>query len=187
MRIGTRFIVLSLVVAGSCARASAVPSTTPPPPAAAVELVVAATTDIHGRVRGWNYDLDAPDPAVGLARAATIVDSLRELAPGRVVLVDAGDIIQGNALGVVAARAAPAGTQHPVIAAMNAMHYDAAAVGNHEFNYGVPFLERTATQARFPLLAANARRPDGSRAFRGWTIVERAGVKVGIVGATTPG
>jgi 2',3'-cyclic-nucleotide 2'-phosphodiesterase (5'-nucleotidase family) len=186
MRIRTRLIAFSLAVAGGCARGSAV-STTPPAPAAAVELIVAATTDIHGRVRGWNYDLDRPDPAVGLARAATIVDSLRAAAPGRVVLIDGGDIIQGNALGVVAARVAPAGAAHPVIAAMNAMRYDAAAVGNHEFNYGVPFLERTATQARFPLLAANARHPDGSRAFRGWTMVERAGVKVGIVGATTPG
>jgi 2',3'-cyclic-nucleotide 2'-phosphodiesterase/3'-nucleotidase/5'-nucleotidase len=186
MRIRSSFIVLALGAAAGCARTSAV-SSTPAATGGSVDLVVAATTDIHGRARGWNYDLDRPDSAVGLARAATIVDSLRSAAPGRVVLVDAGDIIQGNALGVVAARVAPAGAAHPVIAAMNAMQYDAAAVGNHEFNYGVPFLERAATQARFPLLAANARRPDGSRAFRAWTIVERDGVKVGIVGATTPG
>jgi 2',3'-cyclic-nucleotide 2'-phosphodiesterase/3'-nucleotidase len=185
MRFRTRFVLLSLAVAGGCAPPAAVSSTTPA--AADVELVVAATTDIHGRARGWNYDLDQPDPAVGLSRAATIVDSLRGAAPGRVLLIDAGDIIQGNALAFVAARVAPTGAAHPVIAAMNAMRYDAAAVGNHEFNYGVPFLERVATQAHFPLLAANARRPDGSRAFRAWTMVERAGVKVGIVGATTPG
>ena len=185
MRIRTRFIVLSLAVLSSCTRAVNPPHSSPA--GSDVELVVAATTDIHGRVRGWNYDLDAPDPAVGLARAATIIDSLRDAAPGAVVLVDAGDIIQGNALGVVAARVAPAGAAHPVIAAMNTMRYDAAAVGNHEFNYGLPFLDRAASQARFPFLAANARRPDGTRAFRGWTIVERAGVRVGIVGATTPG
>jgi 2',3'-cyclic-nucleotide 2'-phosphodiesterase (5'-nucleotidase family) len=186
MRIRSLFDVLSLGVLGACA---SVPNPRSPSPVAGspVELVVAATTDIHGRVRGWNYDRNASDTAVGLARAATIVDSLRDAAPGRVVLVDAGDIIQGNALGVVAARVAPPDAAHPVIAAMNAMGYDAAAVGNHEFNYGVPFLERVAGQAHFPLLAANARRPDGTRAFRGWTIVERAGVKVGIVGATTPG
>jgi 2',3'-cyclic-nucleotide 2'-phosphodiesterase (5'-nucleotidase family) len=181
-----RFIVLSLAGAGACASA-ANPRSSSSGAGSAVDLVVAATTDIHGRTRGWNYDRNAPDPAVGLTRAATIVDSLRDAAPGRVVLVDAGDIIQGNALGVVAARVAPPNAAHPVIAAMNVMRYDAAAVGNHEFNYGVPFLERTAGQAHFPLLAANARRPDGRRAFRGWTIVERAGVKVGVVGATTPG
>ena len=50
---------------------------------------------------------------------------------------------------------------------MNAMRYDAAAVGNHDFNYGVPYLERNVRQARFPLLAANVRRADGSRARPG--------------------
>jgi 2',3'-cyclic-nucleotide 2'-phosphodiesterase / 3'-nucleotidase / 5'-nucleotidase len=186
MRIPTPFIALWLALAGGCARATVAPSGSSSAPAT-VELVVAATTDIHGRVRGWNYDLNGADPAVGLARAATIVDSLRDATNGRVILIDAGDIIQGNALGFVAARVSPSDAPHPVIAAMNVMRYDAAAIGNHEFNYGVPFLERAASQARFPLLAANAARPDGSRAFRGWTVVDRAGVKVGIVGATTPG
>ena len=186
MRKRIRFGVLPLALLGACAGAAT--SRSPSPAASSsVELVVAATTDIHGRVRGWNYDRNVADPAVGLARAATIVDSLRNAAPDCVLLIDSGDIIQGNALGVVAARVAPPDAEHPVIAAMNAMRYDAAAIGNHEFNYGVPFLERVAGQAHFPLLAANARRPDGSRAFRGWTIVERAGVKIGIVGATTPG
>jgi 2',3'-cyclic-nucleotide 2'-phosphodiesterase (5'-nucleotidase family) len=73
------------------------------------------------------------------------------------------------------------------MAAMNAMQYDAAAVGNHEFNYGLPFLERTLAQARFPFLAANARRPDGARAFPAFTRIERAGVKIAIIGATNPG
>src|SRR5829696_4791880 len=179
-------VMLALAAATACTRPS-VATVAPSESIGSLELVVAATTDIHGRVRGWNYDLNAADSAVGLARAANIVDSLRGATGDRVVLVDAGDIIQGNALSFVAARVSAADTPHPVMAAMNAMRYDAAAVGNHEFNYGVPFLERTASQARFPLLAANARRPDGSRAFRGWTIVERGGVKVGIVGATTPG
>ena len=151
-----------------------------------VDLVVAATTDTHGRVRGWDYYADAPDSERGLTRAATIVDSVRRAAPGRVVLVDAGDLLEGNPLAYVAARmdtTAP----NPVIAAMNAMHYDAAAVGNHEFNYGVPTLRRAVAEARFPFLAANARTLGGRAAFRDWTIVRRGGVRVGIVGATTPG
>src|SRR5215204_912165 len=154
---------------------------------ASFDLIVAGTTDVHGRLRGWNYESNAADPVRGLSRAATIVDSLRKLAPGRVVLLDAGDLLQGNSLTYVAARVSPAEGPHPVMAAMNAMRYDAAAVGNHEFNYGVPFLERIASQAQFPLLAANTKRPDGSRPFRAWTIVDRGGVRVGIVGATTPG
>ena len=151
------------------------------------DLIVAGTTDVHGRLRGWNYESGAADPARGLTRAATIVDSLRKSAPGRVILLDAGDLLQGNSLTYVAARVSPAETPHPVIAAMNAMQYDAAAIGNHEFNYGVEFLDRTIRQAKFPFLAANAFRPDGRQAYTAWAMVERGGARIGIVGATTPG
>ena len=150
-----------------------------------VDIVIAATTDVHGRLRAWDYFGDSAESTRGLARLATAVDSLRTANAGRVVLVDAGDLLQGNPMTFVAFRAP--GTVHPVMAAMNAMHYDAAAVGNHEFNYGVPFLKRTLAQARFPFLAANARRPNGARAFPAFTLIERAGVKIAIVGATNPG
>ena len=86
-------LVLS-AVSGCAGTTTRTPTTATP--AGPVELVVAATTDIHGRVRGWNYDLNAADSAVGLARAATIIDSLRGVAGAHVVLVDAGDILQGN-------------------------------------------------------------------------------------------
>jgi len=164
-----------LVVAPPAIRAQGIP----------VDLVVAATTDVHGRIRAWDYFGDTAETTRGLSRLATAVDSLRRTDPGRVILLDGGDLLQGNPLTFTASRnpAAP----HPVMAAMNVMQYDAAAVGNHEFNYGVPFLEQSVRQARFPFLAANARRPDGSRAFPAFTMIERAGVKVGIVGATNPG
>ena len=155
------------------------------------DLVVAGTTDVHGRLRGWNYETNRPDSTRGLSRAATIVDSLRRVAPGRVVLLDAGDLLQGNSLTYVAARGSLPSAVHPVMAAMNAMRYDAAAVGNHEFNYGVPFEERTLKQATFPFLATNAYRAPGElrdvHAFSSWTMIERGSVRIGIVGATTPG
>jgi 2',3'-cyclic-nucleotide 2'-phosphodiesterase/3'-nucleotidase len=150
-----------------------------------LDLVVAATTDIHGRARGWDYYTDKPDPARGLARVGTIVDSLRR-GPVLPVVVDAGDIIQGNPLAFVAARVDTT-MVHPVIAAMNAIQYDAAAIGNHEFNFGVPTLGRAVRQAEFPLLAANVYTTAGQRAFRPWSISARSGVKIGVVGATTPG
>jgi 2',3'-cyclic-nucleotide 2'-phosphodiesterase/3'-nucleotidase len=137
-------------------------------------------------LRGYDYYQNAPDPARGLARAATIVDSLRTANPGRVVLVDAGDLLQGNPLTYVAAHS-PTDSVHPVIAAMNAMRYDAAAIGNHEFNYGLPVLERALAGARFAPLAANAYTPDGRPAYRRWVMLDRDGVRVAIVGATTPG
>ena len=167
------------VVSASGSPAAAAPGDT-------THLVVAATTDVHGRLRGWDYFADAPDTLRGLSRAATIVDSVRAANPGRVVLVDAGDLLQGNPLAYVAARVDSA-PPHPVIAAMNAMRYDAAALGNHEFNYGVPFLTRALEQSQFPFLSANSYRTDGRRAYGGSHVVERGGVRVGIVGATTPG
>lgn len=150
------------------------------------EIVVVSTTDVHGRLRGWDYYADTAETARGLTRAATIVDSVRAANPGRVILLDAGDLLQGNPFTFVAARVTK-DTLNPVIAAMNVMSYDAAAIGNHEYNYGVPYLERAVRQARFPFLSANTYRPDGSSAFRPWTIVSRAGLKIGIIGATTPG
>jgi len=153
-----------------------------------VELVVAATTDTHGRLRSWDYYANAPEPQRGLTRLATIVDSLRAANPGRVLLVDAGDLLQGNPLTYVAARIDSFSRKpHAVAAAMNVMGYDAVAIGNHEFNYGLPTLRRMMHDAHFPMLAANAYTPKGTHAFGSWTIVEREGVKVGLVGATTPG
>ena len=167
-----------------------VPSAARPTPAApspdTLTLVLAATTDVHGHLRAWDYFAGRADDGGSLAGAATVVDSLRRAHPGRVVLVDAGDMLQGTPLTDVAARRDTA-RPHPVPAAMNALGYDAAAVGNHEFNYGLGLVERVRRQARFPLLAANARTPDGRRAFPAFTVVARGGVRVGIVGATTPG
>jgi 2',3'-cyclic-nucleotide 2'-phosphodiesterase (5'-nucleotidase family) len=155
--------------------------------AGSLDLVVAATTDVHGRVRGWNYETNRTDPLRGLARAATIIDSLRRAEPGRVVLLDAGDLLQGNSFTYVAARVASADAPIPIVSAMNAMHYDAAAIGNHEFNYGLPYLRRAVRQANFPFLATNAYLPNGQHAFTSWAMVERGGARIGIVGATTPG
>jgi 2',3'-cyclic-nucleotide 2'-phosphodiesterase (5'-nucleotidase family) len=153
-----------------------------------VDLVVAATTDVHGRLRSWDYYADAPEPVRGLTRAATIVDSLRAANPDRVLLVDAGDLLQGNPLTYVAAHMAGDSLRpHPVAAAMNVMRYDAAAIGNHEFNYGLPTLRRMIADSHFPLLAANAFTTAGKHAFPAWTMVHRAGVKIAIVGGTTPG
>lgn len=178
-----RASILALLPLLAGCRAGQVP---PPEPRAPLTLVIAATTDVHGRVRGYDYYQNAPEPARGLSRVATIIDSLRGAHPGRVVFVDAGDFFQGNPLTYLAAQGRP-GPTHPVIDAMNAARYDAMAIGNHEFNYGLPVLERALAGARFAVLAANAYSPDGRPAYRRWVMVERDGVRVGIVGATTPG
>jgi 2',3'-cyclic-nucleotide 2'-phosphodiesterase/3'-nucleotidase len=176
-----RLVLLAVVWCAWSCQPARLPETYGP-----VDLVVAATTDIHGYVRGWDYYTNSVDTARGLTRVATIIDSLRRVSPVFPVVVDAGDIIQGNPLAFVAARIDTT-IRHPVIAAMNAIQYDAAAIGNHEFNYGLGTLDRAVHEAEFPLLAANAYTPDGKRRFRAWAVSTRHGIKIAIVGATTPG
>src|SRR5687768_18310681 len=152
------------------AACATVPRTADTP--ATAELIVAATTDVHGWLRGWDYYANAADTTRGLTRAATIVDSLRVAHPGRVILVDAGDLLQGNPL-AYAARVS-SDTVSPIVGAMNAMGYDAATSVTHEFNYGVPFLDRAVGQERLPFRSANTYRVDGTRKYRAWTMVAQA-------------
>jgi 2',3'-cyclic-nucleotide 2'-phosphodiesterase/3'-nucleotidase len=150
-----------------------------------ITLVVAATTDVHGRVLSWDYERDREAP-LGLVRAATVTDSLRRVHPGRVILVDAGDLIQGNSFATYFARHPRA--DHPILATMNRMGYDAAAPGNHEFNFGLGVMQRALGSARFPYLAANivdAR--TGLHPMAPYVLLDVAGVRVGLTGATTPG
>jgi 2',3'-cyclic-nucleotide 2'-phosphodiesterase (5'-nucleotidase family) len=175
-----------LAIAVACTNPSVQTTTSGGPAANQTELLVLSTTDVHGRIRGWDYYADSAESVRGLSRAATIVDSIRAANPGRVLLVDAGDLLQGNPFAYVAMKQF-ADSPNPMIAAMNSMRYDAVAIGNHEYNYGVPYLERAVSQAKFPMLSANTWKPDGTHKFRPWTIVDRQGIKIGIVGATTPG
>jgi 2',3'-cyclic-nucleotide 2'-phosphodiesterase (5'-nucleotidase family) len=175
-----RWIFAACVLAAACIPQGPLQSN------ASLDLVVAATTDVHGRLRGWDYYANAPDSLRGLSRAATIIDSLRRGVSVFPVVVDAGDFLQGNPLTYVAARV-DTEMPHPVIAAMNAVTYDAVAIGNHEFNYGLSTLNRAIRQADFAMVAANVYTPDGKQVFRPWAISTRRGIKIAIVGATTPG
>ncbi|HVS59236.1 MAG TPA: hypothetical protein VHE82_00945, partial [Gemmatimonadaceae bacterium] len=173
---------VALLLALACAPAQLPRSTQP------IDLVIATTTDVHGRITAWDYYANQPETIRGLTRVATVVDSVRAANPGRVILLDAGDLLQGNPLAYVAAKGSTSRV-NPIIAAMNAMRYDASAIGNHEYNYGVPYLDTAVRQATFPFLSANTYRVDsaGVHAYRPWTIIDRGGIKVGVVGATTPG
>ena len=150
-----------------------------------LELIVAGTTDTHGWLRGWEYFRNGPDSNRGLTRIATIVDSIRATAPDRVILVDAGDDMTGTPITSVALRDSL--QPNPIITAMNTLRYDAAVIGNHEFNFGLGYLNRAIAQARFPMLAANVYSPDGRHTYLPSVTIERAGLRVAIVGGTTPG
>jgi 2',3'-cyclic-nucleotide 2'-phosphodiesterase/3'-nucleotidase len=201
-------------VAGTAAVAVGAAVATAPAAAAADQrrkpltysFTVLGTTDVHGHALNWDYFTDAEydDAAhndVGLAKIATLVKQIRkEVGEERVLLIDAGDIIQGTQLSYYYARIDPItrkpesrAPHHPMALAMNAMRYDAAALGNHEFNYGIDTVRAFERQCDFPLLAANAIDVRTNRpAFPPYVIKKirvphGPHIKVGILGLTNPG
>nr|WP_255418516.1 bifunctional 2',3'-cyclic-nucleotide 2'-phosphodiesterase/3'-nucleotidase [Paracoccus sp. JM45] len=101
-----------------------------------------------------DYLSNRPSDHMGLARLASLIQKKRsEVATS--LLLDNGDFLQGTPMGDVAARDPGLRGAHPAIAAMNALAYDAVALGNHDFNFGLSALRRIIAQARFPVLAAN--------------------------------
>lgn len=155
-------------------------------PPDSAHVVVVATTDVHGHATGWDYLAERPFPG-GLARAASAVDSLRALYPGQVVLLDAGDLIQGDPFATYFARVRPR-DPHPVIDAMNLMAYDAATPGNHEFDFGVDVFHRAVAGAVFHYVSGNIfTLPSNTLEFPSVAVINRGGIRVGITGFTTPG
>jgi 2',3'-cyclic-nucleotide 2'-phosphodiesterase / 3'-nucleotidase len=165
-------------------------------------LTVMGSTDLHGNLFNWDYYLDREfdDHAhddVGLAKISTLVNDVRAaVGRQRTLLLDAGDTIQGTPLAYYYAKVEPitrGAHVHPMAAAMNAIGYHAAALGNHEFNYGLSVLRTFERQLDFPLLAANALDvATGLPAFRPYVVktVWRTGgppLRVGILGLTNPG
>jgi len=129
---------------------------------ATVKLRVMETTDIHVHIVDYDYYRDAPSVTVGLARTAALIKAARAEATNS-ILVDNGDLIQGNPLGDYMAkqRGLEAGEVHPVYKAMNLLDYDAGNLGNHEFNYGLEFLAASMGGANFPYVSANVFHEDG--------------------------
>ncbi|MFF6775031.1 bifunctional metallophosphatase/5'-nucleotidase [Streptomyces sp. NPDC012637] len=174
-----------------------------PRPAKRYSFTVMGTTDLHGNVFNWDYftDKEFDDKAhndVGLAKISTLVDQVREEKGRRnTLLIDAGDTIQGTQLSYYYAKVDPitqaGGPVHPMAQAMNAIGYDAAALGNHEFNYGIPVLRKFQDQCDFPLLGANALDAKTLRpAFPPYSMhclrtPHGRDVKVAVLGLTNPG
>lgn len=128
-----------------------------------VDLRILETTDLHVHLQPYDYYADCPNPDLGLVRLSELVDQARMEAPNT-FLFDNGDFLQGTPVGDFFAydRGLHEGDLHPVMAAMNAMRYDAITLGNHEFNYGLDFLMKSLAQAEFPVVSANVLRGLGS-------------------------
>lgn len=119
-------------------------------------LRIMETTDLHVHVFPYDYYSDKPIDTVGLARTAAHINNVRAEATNT-MLVDNGDFLQGNPMGdfIAYERGMKEGDMHPVITAMNTVGFDASTLGNHEFNYGIPFLMKALAGANYPVISAN--------------------------------
>lgn len=172
-------------------------------PAADLKLRLLETTDLHMNLLAWDYYQDRPTTEYGLARTAPLIRAARAEARNS-LLFDNGDLLQGSPMGDLVARVKPlpVGALHPAYKVLNALGVDAANIGNHEFNYGLPFLRQAISGANFPYVSANVHIDDGdgnpandAHAFAPWVMLERrvtdeAGapqtLKIGVLGFVPP-
>ena len=168
-----------------------------------LKLRILETTDIHMSLMAWDYYQDKPVEEYGLQRTATLIKAARAEARNA-LLFDNGDLLQGNPLGDYVAKVKPLrpGQVHPAFKVMNALGYDAANIGNHEFNYGLAFLRQSLAGAAFPYVNANIVIDDGKtqpedarNAFTPYVILTRSftdetgaqqTLKIGVLGFAPP-
>lgn len=167
-------------------------------------LRIMETTDIHVNVMPYDYYADKPNDTMGLARTASIIEGFRKEA-GNAMLLDNGDLLQGNPMGdyIAYEKGMKDGDVHPVIKGMNQLGYECSTLGNHEFNYGLSFMDKVLAGANFPFVCANlvrgtqlaANPRDDKLYLKPYIIVDKkvkdgAGaeqtVRVGIIGFVPP-
>ncbi len=167
-----------------------------------IKLRVLATTDLHHNICPYNYYEDRYGNPFSLALAGTLIRKLRQDCKNS-ILLDNGDFLEGTPMAdYFATQVTPdAQRRHPMMSAMNTLEYDALTLGNHEFNYGIPFLQATLTGAAFPALSCNIATSKGASPTEDtllvapYTILTRqltdaAGnsqtLKIGVIGFTPP-
>ena len=149
-----------------------------------VQITILSTTDLHGNILPIDYYTNKPDMR-GLAKVASIIKAARKENPG-LLLIDSGDTIQGSPLEYVHNRMNNAPLD-PMMLAMNALRYDAMAIGNHEYNFGLKVLGKARREATFPWLSANTYRKGTDETYFDPYIVKAVNnVRIGILGLTTP-
>ncbi|MEK8090402.1 bifunctional 2',3'-cyclic-nucleotide 2'-phosphodiesterase/3'-nucleotidase [Thermithiobacillus plumbiphilus] len=180
----------------ACASDSATSST---PVGKQVTVALMETTDLHSNILSYDYYKTAEDKSIGLERTATLIEQVRKENPNN-LLLDNGDTIQGTALSDYQATVKPVscGETLAQYKVMNYLKYDAGTIGNHEFNYGLPFLNQVTHNGtncqgpEFPLVLANVyKTADKQPLFKPYVILERKfdgeTLRIGVIGFTPPG
>ncbi len=211
--IGTPVAVLAMLTASACQHLP--PRTHAISDGTRATLAILESTDVHSNVLSYDYYKLAEDPTLGFERLATLVREARK-EYANTLLFDAGDTIQGTALADWQARAEPlaCGDKLAMYKAMDALGYDGGTIGNHEFNYGLPFLAqvtnaplnvdgvtpRACKGPDVPLVLANVLSArDGKPLFAPTALLERrlkvrdadgrsgeAAIRIGIIGFAPP-
>ena len=162
-----------------------------------VDVRILATTDLHTNLVNYDYYQDKPVETLGLAKTAVLIEKAKKENPN-VLLVDNGDTIQGTPLGTYKAIVDPVekGEQHPMYAALQALGFEAGTLGNHEFNYGLDYLNRVIETAGLPIVNANVLDPaTGKFIYQPYKIIEKTftdtqgrltTVKIGVTGIVPP-
>jgi 2',3'-cyclic-nucleotide 2'-phosphodiesterase / 3'-nucleotidase len=178
-RLPSLLSVLALLLAVFAFAAAQQPATS------RVHITIMGTTDLHGNILPKDYYTQKPDNR-GLAKVATIIKKARQENPN-LLLLDSGDTIQGTPLEYYHNKKNNQ-PPDPMMLIMNALRYDALAVGNHEYNFGSPVLEKARQEAQFPWLSANTYDKGTLKThYQPYIVKEIAGVRVGVLGLTTPG
>ena len=149
-----------------------------------VNVKILGTSDVHGRVVPWSYASDTKDKSGSYAQLSTLINQRRK-ENKNVILVEVGDAIQDNSIDLFALTLEEA-KNHPIPKVLNYMKYDVFVPGNHEFNFGMPVLNEILNDIKAKKLAANLYYKDGKRYLQPTTIIQKDGVKIGIIGLTTP-
>lgn len=173
----TLMLVLALVVVSFPFSGSSAPQR--------LHIVVLGTTDLHGNIFPVDYYTDKPDNR-GLAKIATLIKQVRKENPN-VILIDSGDTIQGTPLQYFHNKKNNK-PRDPMMLTMSALNYDAMAVGNHEYNFGLQVLEKARSEASFPWLSANSYKKGSDQTqYQPYIVKEVGGARIGILGLTTLG
>ncbi|WP_295653349.1 bifunctional UDP-sugar hydrolase/5'-nucleotidase [uncultured Haemophilus sp.] len=150
-----------------------------------VNIKILGTSDIHGRVVPWSYGADVEDKSGSYAQIATYMKDVRKNNKN-VVLVEVGDAIQDNQIDVFA-KDKKYYKDHPIPKVLNEMNYDIFVLGNHEFNFGMKALDEILKDIKAKKLTANFyHKKNDKRYIDATTIIEKDGVKLGIIGLSTP-
>jgi len=159
------------------------------------KIRILGTTDIHANLLPYDYFSGASDQPYGLARLATMIRQARSEVQN-VLLFDNGDALQGTPLGDITAQGGSGWNEaHPVISAMNMLEYDAATIGNHEFNFGLDWLTNALSQANYPVTCANIETTTGEDFLPPFLLVDREitdndgqlhTLRIGIIGLVPP-